>query len=376
MSEFITPSVADDAPPPRNLSKELDAIYGAEAKYAPQSAQLAQTYDPVYNRVSISNLGESVLGYTDGVGNHVPGSVDLTTGANTAQRASDLADVQKMGPEATAAYLAANPDLAASRSTLLGRTTDSPLLSQLNSQAAAGLAANGALDPETQRSVDQQTRQAYADRGMFGSNSAIGAEILNRENARQARIQSAQQFALGVQPLNTAQSGVVNAATGTLASTLADPYSAILGRTSGAVGQQNNSSAYSPMNLGSYAQDLFNTNYNAGVNLAIQQSNAEANTRSSIATVASSFSDERLKENVVGVDKTKDGIPIVEFTYRDIPAVPEHLRGKRYRGVIAQQAQLFRPDAIMRGRDGYLRVRYDKLGVKLELLPNELKEAA
>jgi len=36
---------------------------------------------------------------------------------------------------------------------------------------------------------------------------------------------------------------------------------------------------------------------------------------------------------------------------------------KAYVGVIAQEVQALRPDAVKRGRDGYLRVYYDKLGI-------------
>jgi hypothetical protein len=39
---------------------------------------------------------------------------------------------------------------------------------------------------------------------------------------------------------------------------------------------------------------------------------------------------------------------------------------KAYVGVMAQEVQTVRPDAVMRGRDGYLRVFYNKLGVKFE----------
>jgi hypothetical protein len=34
--------------------------------------------------------------------------------------------------------------------------------------------------------------------------------------------------------------------------------------------------------------------------------------------------------------------------------------------VIAQEVQAVRPDAVLRGSDGYLRVRYDVLGVKFQ----------
>lgn len=35
-----------------------------------------------------------------------------------------------------------------------------------------------------------------------------------------------------------------------------------------------------------------------------------------------------------------------------------------YVGVIAQKAQLLRPDTVTRGPDGYLRVNYERLGIK------------
>ncbi|MCP1850499.1 hypothetical protein ACVIHH_003795 [Bradyrhizobium sp. USDA 4518] len=37
---------------------------------------------------------------------------------------------------------------------------------------------------------------------------------------------------------------------------------------------------------------------------------------------------------------------------------------KTYVGVIAQEVEAVRPDAVTRGRDGYLRVYYSRLGLK------------
>ena len=39
---------------------------------------------------------------------------------------------------------------------------------------------------------------------------------------------------------------------------------------------------------------------------------------------------------------------------------------KAYVGVIAQEVEAVRPDAVVRGRDGYLRVYYDSLGLKFQ----------
>lgn len=37
-----------------------------------------------------------------------------------------------------------------------------------------------------------------------------------------------------------------------------------------------------------------------------------------------------------------------------------------YVGVIAQEVRTIRPDAVMLGRDGYLRVNYNRLGVRFQ----------
>lgn len=39
---------------------------------------------------------------------------------------------------------------------------------------------------------------------------------------------------------------------------------------------------------------------------------------------------------------------------------------RAYVGVIAQEVQRVVPQAVMRGHDGYLRVNYDRLGLKFE----------
>jgi hypothetical protein len=39
---------------------------------------------------------------------------------------------------------------------------------------------------------------------------------------------------------------------------------------------------------------------------------------------------------------------------------------KPYVGVIAQEVRALRPDAVFRGRDGYLRVVYERLGINFQ----------
>jgi hypothetical protein len=69
-------------------------------------------------------------------------------------------------------------------------------------------------------------------------------------------------------------------------------------------------------------------------------------------------SDIRLKEDVVLVGRLDSGLGLYSFRYRGEP--------QTYVGVMAQDALMVRPDAVTRGRDGYLRVRYDKLGFEMQ----------
>lgn len=69
-------------------------------------------------------------------------------------------------------------------------------------------------------------------------------------------------------------------------------------------------------------------------------------------------SDMRLKRDIVLVGRLDNGLGLYSFRYRDDP--------QTYVGVMAQDVQLVRPDAVTRGRDGYLRVRYDRIGFEMQ----------
>lgn len=53
-----------------------------------------------------------------------------------------------------------------------------------------------------------------------------------------------------------------------------------------------------------------------------------------------------------------DGLGYYRFSYNG-----SH---KAYVGVMAQEVQFVMPEAVLRDPDGYLSVRYDKLGIKFE----------
>ena len=66
-------------------------------------------------------------------------------------------------------------------------------------------------------------------------------------------------------------------------------------------------------------------------------------------------SDIRLKHDVVLLGRLDNGLGYYRFAYGGSE--------KAYVGVIAQEVRAVRPDAVAVGRDGYLRVSYERLGL-------------
>ena len=69
-------------------------------------------------------------------------------------------------------------------------------------------------------------------------------------------------------------------------------------------------------------------------------------------------SDIALKHDIVLLGHLANGIGFYRFSYNG--------SDKAYVGVMAQDVQLIEPDAVTQGQDGYLRVFYDKVGVKFQ----------
>jgi hypothetical protein len=69
-------------------------------------------------------------------------------------------------------------------------------------------------------------------------------------------------------------------------------------------------------------------------------------------------SDVRLKHDVALLGTLDNGLGFYRFVYNG--------GDKAYVGVMAQEVQRVMPGAVVRGEDGYLRVRYDRLGLKFE----------
>ena len=69
-------------------------------------------------------------------------------------------------------------------------------------------------------------------------------------------------------------------------------------------------------------------------------------------------SDINLKHDIVLLGVLDNGLGFYRFAYDG--------SDKAYVGVMAQEVQGVLPGAVVRGRDGYLRVFYEKLGLKFE----------
>ncbi len=67
-------------------------------------------------------------------------------------------------------------------------------------------------------------------------------------------------------------------------------------------------------------------------------------------------SDIRLKHDVVLIGHLNNGLGLYRFSYNG--------SNTPYVGVIAQEVVQVAPEAVTRGRDGYLRVYYERLGLK------------
>jgi hypothetical protein len=73
---------------------------------------------------------------------------------------------------------------------------------------------------------------------------------------------------------------------------------------------------------------------------------------------ATTTSDIRLKHDITLLGRLDNGLGYYRFVYNG--------GNEAYVGVMAQEVAAVMPDAVITGSDGYLRVRYDMLGLKFE----------
>ncbi len=91
--------------------------------------------------------------------------------------------------------------------------------------------------------------------------------------------------------------------------------------------------------------------------LAVQQGRGDLIKAGTQLGGAALASDQNLKEKIEKVGEEK-GFNIYEFNYKGRP--------ERFRGVMAQEVQKTRPDAVTVMKNGFLAVFYDMIGIKME----------
>jgi len=65
-----------------------------------------------------------------------------------------------------------------------------------------------------------------------------------------------------------------------------------------------------------------------------------------------------LKQNVMLLGRLENGLGFYRFTYIGAD--------QAYVGVMAQEVEIVAPSSVVRGRDGYLEVLYEKLGLRFQ----------
>lgn len=288
-------------------------VFAANAQYLPQYVDLAM-------QVS---------------GQALPGLLAQQQQANSAQRSADIADVRNLAPAALEAWRAANPDLVAAQGALADRIastaakgaptvgrysaaapalgnasmvrastagtpglynrleasaagaldTVSPLQLELQKQAMEQLGAD--LSPEQLAKVQQDTRSAYAARGLYDSNQAIGAEILNTDAARAARRSAAQQFAMGVDAAGQQQIAANRSYAGSVAGMGINQNQFNASQRQQA--NLSNQSATNQYGLARYGTEAGLNQFNAQMGLSADQINAQLGMQADQQAIANYF---------------------------------------------------------------------------------------
>lgn len=174
-----------EAPAPRNYGQETRDTLQAQLDLAPQKYAAEAKYAPQYQALQLGLLKsatpELLQLYKEQI---APTMGEVEAAARSRSRAGDIADIERLGPQARAAIKAASPEQAA-------------LADTLTAQAQSGLAAGSRLTPEQQRMVEQQTRSGLAARGLAQGPSGALQEAVRSQMAGAGLQQQRQQQAMG-----------------------------------------------------------------------------------------------------------------------------------------------------------------------------------
>ena len=248
-----------EAPAPRNYGQETRDTLQAQLDLAPQKYAAEAKYAPQYQALQLGLLKsatpELLQLYKEQI---APTMGEVEAAARSRSRAGDIADIERLGPQARAAIKAASPEQAA-------------LADTLTAQAQSGLAAGSRLTPEQQRMVEQQTRSGLAARGLAQGPSGALQEAVRSQMAGAGLQQQRQQQAMG--------------ALGASQGVYGDVFQQVLGRPSQAFGA---SQGFIGQAQGFNPGQLFNPESQYAANLigGNQQAQLAARTASAANTTA------------------------------------------------------------------------------------------
>lgn len=242
-------------PKPRDSGEEYSSMLDTQIEYAPKLLELEREYAPQYAQLELDMLAENLPQMTALYSQYMP---ELAAAEAANRRAMIEGDLQTIQDYSEDVRMAVDPQ----------RTR---LLDTLATQAEEGLALGSSISPEMEREFQQSVRAGQAARGFGYGTSDIAAEAAFTAGQKDAMRQQRQAFAGNVVNLRSA-AGV-------------DPFMALLGRQSsaggmiGGIGQQAQGMGVQGMQsadfgMNPYFQDLYNTNYNAQLNVAMANANA------------------------------------------------------------------------------------------------------
>lgn len=245
------------APKSRSEAEEYTKTLRAQISVMPEWLKAEQTYRPKFAQLDADILQQTLPQMLETYRQVAPTLSEIENQTQADKLAAEMQLLDRYGPEVTA--------------TIRKASGNDQLLAALNAQAMEELSAGTSLDPAMTNAYQQAVRSAQAGRGMFNVGMpAISAEAALGAQTAEAMRRARQQFAGTVVGLNQATSG--------------DPLMAILGRPSQSFsalsGYGNQAAGMTPnsvFNIQSpYAQDLYNTNYNANASANIRGANMQA----------------------------------------------------------------------------------------------------
>jgi hypothetical protein len=223
-------------PNPRRVGSDYSSLIAAYLASQPAIFASESMFKPQYTALDLNNLSTVLNG-----GNGAPGVVDDMIGANSRMRTANLADFQRLSPDAIKTYRSINPGGGA-------------LLTKLTDQASAGLDAGSRLTPEQLSTLDDTVRGAQGARGVSYGPASAYSEILANSQFGQDQLTKRQQFAGNVLNMNEADTNQIFQSIAPL----------IGGDSQAPAFAQAVASGSGPTLMpGNQSYDLFNTAYNA-----------------------------------------------------------------------------------------------------------------